>query len=185
MIRFCDIIISLLTCIMLIPLYLIISVIILIDSRGSIFYIQKRVGKDNIDFNLIKFRTMFLNSDKIGLLTVGNDDKRITKSGKFLRRSKLDELPQLINVLKGDMSLVGPRPEVRKFVDLYTNDQIKVLSIRPGITDYASVEYSEENEILGRSLDPEKVYIEEIMQDKIRLNIKFVNNPTFYQYFKI
>lgn len=114
------------------------------------------------------------NADKSGLLTVGGRDSRITKVGYYIRKYKVDELPQLINVLLGDMSLVGPRPEVRKYVDLYTADQLNVLNAKPGITDYASIEYSNENEILGKAADPEKVYIEEIMPAKLKLNLKYI-----------
>ena len=155
------------------------------DSKGGNIYRQVRVGKDGKDFRLLKFRTMFVDSDKKGLLTVGTDDSRITKFGGFLRHYKLDELPQLFNVFIGDMSLVGPRPEVRKYVDLYSKEQLKVLSIRPGITDYASIEYSSENEILGKTSDPEKVYINEIMPAKLSLNLKYLQDKNFITDVKI
>ena len=134
-----------------------------------------RVGKHGRDFKLFKFRSMRTDADKSGLLTVGGRDSRITKVGYYIRKYKVDELPQLINVLIGDMSLVGPRPEVRKYVDLYSAEQTKVLDAKPGITDYASIEYSNENEILGKAADPEKVYIEEIMPAKLRLNLKYIS----------
>lgn len=159
--------------ILLIP-FLLISLIIVFDSPGGIFYRQLRVGKGGKDFKLLKFRSMRSNADKSGLLTVGGRDSRITKVGYYIRKYKVDELPQLINVLLGDMSLVGPRPEVRKYVDLYTADQLNVLNAKPGITDYASIEYSNENEILGKAADPEKVYIEEIMPAKLKLNLKYI-----------
>lgn len=159
--------------ILLIP-FLIISLIIVLDSRGGIFYRQVRVGKNGKDFKLFKFRSMRTNADKAGLLTVGGRDNRITRVGYYIRKYKVDELPQLINVLLGDMSLVGPRPEVRKYVDMYNAEQLKVLSVKPGITDYASIEYSNENEILGKAADPEKVYIEEIMPAKLKLNMKYI-----------
>lgn len=124
-------------------------------------------------------------ADKGSLITVGGRDPRITKIGYFIRKFKIDELPQLFNVLKGDMSLVGPRPEVRKYVDLYTDEQKKVLSIRPGITDYASIEYVDENEILGKSDNPDEVYVSQIMPDKIKLNMKYIENKSVKEYFKI
>ena len=183
--RFFDVIFSLLGLILFLPLMGLIAVIIRIDSGGGIFYKQQRVGKDNKDFFLWKFRTMKTNADQKGLLTVGKNDVRITGVGRLLRRFKLDELPQFINVLKGEMSLVGPRPEVRKYVDLYTPAQLKILSVKPGITDFASVEYIHENEILGNSQNPDKTYVEEIMPKKISLNMEFINEPTLINYFRI
>ena len=183
--RFFDVIFSLLGLILFLPLMGLIAVIIRIDSGGGIFYKQQRVGKDNRDFFLWKFRTMKTNADQQGLLTVGKSDVRITGVGRLLRRFKLDELPQFINVLKGEMSLVGPRPEVRKYVDLYTPAQLKILSVKPGITDFASVEYIHENEILGNSQNPDKTYVEEIMPKKISLNMEFINEPTLINYFRI
>ncbi len=155
--------------------FVFISIWILLDSRGGIFYRQTRVGKNNIDFRLWKFRSMRPDSDQKGLLTVGGRDPRITGSGYFLRKYKLDELPQLINVLVGDMSFVGPRPEVRKYVDLYNEEQRKVLNVLPGITDVASLQYFEENELLSKSNDPEKTYIEEIMPAKLKLNLEYIS----------
>jgi lipopolysaccharide/colanic/teichoic acid biosynthesis glycosyltransferase len=185
LIRFFDILFSLIGLILISPFFIIICIIVLLDSKGSIFYIQKRVGKNNIDFNLLKFRTMYSGSDKSGLLTIGNNDKRITSSGYFLRKYKLDELPQLINVLLGEMSIVGPRPEVRKYVDLYSEEQKKILNIRPGVTDYASVEYFSENEILKNSDNPEQIYVNEILPKKIKLNLKYIDNPNPKKYFSI
>lgn len=185
MIRFFDILFSLVGLIILFPVFLVIAICIVLDSKGGVFYKQTRVGKDGVDFKLFKFRTMAAGSDKKGLITVGMQDNRITKVGRFLRKHKLDELPQFINVLKGDMSLVGPRPEVRKYVDLYTEEQRKVLSVRPGITDYASIEYINENEILGKSSDPDKDYINIVMPDKIRYNMKYINNRSLKEYFKV
>jgi lipopolysaccharide/colanic/teichoic acid biosynthesis glycosyltransferase len=173
--RLFDISCSFIGLLLLSPLFLIISVWILLDSRGGIFYRQVRVGQYGRDFRLFKFRSMRPGSDKKGLLTVGGRDNRITRSGYFLRRYKLDELPQLINVLTGDMSLVGPRPEVRKYVELYSEEQKKVLQARPGITDYASIEYARENDLLAQSNDPEKTYIEEIMPAKLLLNMKYIH----------
>lgn len=185
MIRFFDFILSLVGLVVLAPIFIVLAIWIKIDSKGSVFYKQVRVGQNGIDFGLFKFRSMVVDADKKGLITVGGRDPRITRSGYFIRKYKLDELPQLINVLVGDMSLVGPRPEVRKYVDLYTDEQQKVLSVKPGITDYASIEYMDENEILGKSSDPEKTYIEEIMPEKIKYNMKYINNKSLFEYFKI
>lgn len=185
MIRFFDFLFSLLGLIILSPLLLLISLCIVFDSRGGIFYRQIRVGKNGKDFKLYKFRSMRSGSDRRGLITVGEKDSRITRVGYFLRKYKLDELPQLINVLKGEMSLVGPRPEVRKYVDLYTPEQRKVLSVVPGITDYASIEYVDENRILGGAVDPDKTYVEVIMPDKIRYNMRYIEHRSVKEYFKI
>jgi len=183
--RLNDIFVSLLGLIFFLPFGIIISILIVTGSRGGVFFIQKRVGKSNKDFGMFKFRTMRKDSEKKGLLiTVGNDI-RITSTGKFLRKFKLDEIPQLINVLIGDMSLVGPRPEVRKYVDMYTEEQKKVLLVKPGLTDYASIEYINENDILGRSPDPEKTYIEEVMPAKLKLNEKYLDNVTISHDFRI
>ena len=184
-IRFFDFILSLVGLVVLAPIFIILAIWIKIDSKGPVFYKQVRVGQNGIDFGLFKFRSMVVDADKKGLISVGGRDPRITRSGYFIRKYKLDELPQLINVLVGDMSLVGPRPEVRKYVDLYTDEQQKVLSVKPGITDYASIEYMDENEILGKSSDPEKTYIEEIMPEKIKYNMKYIQNKNLFEYFKI
>jgi putative undecaprenyl-phosphate galactose phosphotransferase len=184
-IRFFDFILSLVGLVVLAPIFIVLAIWIKIDSTGPVFYKQVRVGQNGIDFGLFKFRSMVVDADKKGLITVGGRDPRITRSGYFIRKYKLDELPQLINVLVGDMSLVGPRPEVRKYVDLYTDEQQKVLSVKPGITDYASIEYMDENEILGKSTDPEKTYIEEIMPEKIKYNMKYIQNKNVSEYFKI
>ncbi len=185
MIRFLDLLLSLIGLILLLPFFLIIGIAIVIDSRGGIFYTQERVGKNDRDFRLIKFRSMYSGSDKQGGLTVGKHDPRITNMGHFLRKYKLDELPQLINVLKGEMSMVGPRPELRKYVELYSEDQKKVLEVRPGITDVASLEYINENELLGTSPDPERTYIELIMPAKLQLNHQFLEKPGLRNYFRI
>lgn len=185
MIRLFDLVFSFLGLVILLPFFLLIALLIVLDSRGGVFYRQSRVGKDGKDFKLYKFRSMRTGADKRGLITVGEKDSRITRVGYFLRKYKLDELPQLINVLKGEMSLVGPRPEVRKYVDLYTPEQRKVLSVVPGITDYASIEYVDENRILGGATDPDKVYVEEILPDKIRYNMKYIENRSLKEYFKI
>ncbi|MEI7490428.1 MAG: sugar transferase [Bacteroidota bacterium] len=185
MIRFFDIFFSVIGLLICFPLFIIIAIAISIDSGGGVFYSQLRVGRNNKDFRLLKFRSMRTNSDKKIGLTIGSRDSRITKTGYYLRRMKLDELPQLVNVLKGEMSLVGPRPEVRKYVDMYTPEQRKVLIVKPGITDYASLEYINENEILGKSSHPEKQYIEEIMPAKIQLNMRFINDPSLANYFRV
>lgn len=170
-----DIIFSFFGLLALFPFFLFIGIWILIDSPGGIFYRQTRVGRNNRDFRLWKFRSMRPDSDKKGLLTVGGRDPRITNSGYFIRKYKIDELPQLINVLTGDMSFVGPRPEVRRYVDLYNEEQKRVLLVRPGITDIASLEYFEENELLGKSSDPERTYIDEIMPAKLKLNLQYID----------
>jgi len=185
MFRTFDIFFSFCGLILLFPILFIIAFCISLDSKGNIFYKQVRVGKDGIDFRLYKFRTMIVGSDKGSLITIGARDNRVTKVGYFLRKYKLDELPQLINVLLGDMSLVGPRPEVREYVDLYNNDQRKVLQIRPGITDYASINFRNENELLENAVDPDKMYIEQILPQKICYNMLYINNYTLIQYFRI
>jgi lipopolysaccharide/colanic/teichoic acid biosynthesis glycosyltransferase len=172
--RLFDVVASFIGLLILLPVLLGISLWVLFDSRGGIFYRQVRVGRGGIDFKLWKFRTMHPDADKRGLLTVGGRDPRITRAGYYLRKYKLDELPQLLNVLTGDMSLVGPRPEVRKYVSLYTPEQLRVLDVRPGITDYASIEYADENELLAKAADPEKTYIEEVMPAKLKLNAKYI-----------
>ncbi len=164
---------------------MIVAIWIVIDDPGPIFYRQQRVGLHGRDFRLWKFRSMRVNADKGHLITVGERDPRITHAGYYIRKYKLDELPQLINVLIGDMSLVGPRPEVRKYVDLYTPEQRKVLSVRPGITDYASIEYIDENAILAKAIDPDKTYVEEIVPAKIALNMRYINNQTLIEYLRI
>lgn len=158
----------------LLPLFILIAVLIAIDTKGPIFFKQNRVGLNMIDFKLLKFRTMYVSQKNECLLTIGNKDRRITKVGYWLRKYKLDELPQLINVLWGEMSLVGPRPEVRKYVNLYNDQQRYVLSIKPGITDWASVQFYNEGELLEHAEDPESYYIERIIPVKISQNLKYV-----------
>jgi lipopolysaccharide/colanic/teichoic acid biosynthesis glycosyltransferase len=170
-----DIFCSLLGLILLTPLLTFIAICIALESKGGVFYKQLRVGRFGKEFYLYKFRTMYPDADKKGLLTVGGRDPRITRLGYYLRKFKLDELPQLLNVLNGSMSLVGPRPEVKKYVDLYTPEQRQVLNLRPGITDYASLEYFSENDLLAASKDPEKTYINEVMPAKLELNKKYIN----------
>lgn len=174
--RFFDLFFSFFGLMILSPLLVIIGIVIICTSRGGVFYRQVRVGKGNIDFRIYKFRTMKVNSDKLGLLTVGGRDPRITRIGYYLRKYKLDELPQLINVLLGDMSFVGPRPEVRKYVNLYSEEQREVLKVRPGITDLASIEYRGENDILSKQSEPNKYYIEVIMPHKLKINLEYLEN---------
>jgi lipopolysaccharide/colanic/teichoic acid biosynthesis glycosyltransferase len=176
--RLFDIFVSSITLLIFLPFGIVISLLIILESRGGAFYIQQRVGRNGKPFGLFKFRTMRKNADKAGKLTVGMRDQRITRVGYFLRKTKLDEFPQFLNVLIGQMSIVGPRPEVQEYVDHYTPDQREVLSVRPGITDYASLEYFHENKLLGQSDDPQKTYIEEIMPAKINLNKKYLERPT-------
>lgn len=185
MIRLLDFIFSLIGIIFLMPFFILVSLLIKLNSSGPLIYKQSRVGINNIDFYVFKFRTMYVNSDKLGLLTVGGRDSRITSVGYYLRKFKLDELPQLFNVLIGDMSIVGPRPEVRKYVELYTEQQKMVLKIRPGITDWASIKYKDENTILEKSIDPETDYINIILPDKIKYNLIFIEKNNVIEYLKI
>jgi len=185
MIRLCDILFSLMGLLILSPLFIVVAIWIVIDNPGPVFYRQQRVGKDGKDFGLLKFRSMRIGADKMSLITVGDRDPRVTRAGYYIRKYKLDELPQLWNVLIGDMSLVGPRPEVRRYVDLYTDEQRLVLSVRPGITDYASIEYIDENSVLAASSDPERTYIEQIIPAKIALNMRYIRHQTFGEYIKI
>lgn len=172
--RFFDIVVSTFGIIITSPILLVVSILIKLTSKGPVFYKQERIGKHGVPFFILKFRTMVVNADTQGLkITVGGD-KRITGIGKALRKSKLDELPQLFNVFAGQMSLVGPRPEVAEYVAMYTEEQRKVLSVKPGITDYASVCFRNENEILARAEDPQKEYIEHIMPLKLRYNAKYI-----------
>ncbi len=183
--RLFDIVISFLALVILLPFFIIISIWVLLDSNGGIFYQQRRVGKNNREFPLLKFRSMHPGADKKGLLTVGGRDPRITKAGYYLRKIKLDELPQLLNILAGNMSIVGPRPEVRKYVDLYTLEQLKVLDIRPGLTDYASLAYINESEMLANSEDPEQTYIATIMPAKLELNLKYISERSLVKDIRI
>lgn len=176
--RLFDITFATLGLIFLSPFFLIISLAILLESNGGIFYFQSRVGRHNKDFTLFKFRSMKVGSDKKGLLTVGSRDNRITKIGYYLRKYKLDELPQIVNVLIGNMSFVGPRPEVRKYVNLYSSEQLKVLEVRPGITDLASIKFINENEVLAQSNTPEELYINEIMPQKLSINLNYIQSRT-------
>ncbi|MGB4972486.1 MAG: sugar transferase, partial [Cyclobacteriaceae bacterium] len=183
--RIFDFIISLLGLILLTPFFVIIAMLIKSNSKGPVFYKQARVGKGGSLFKLFKFRTMQIGADKATAITVGHRDPRITAIGYYLRKFKLDELPQLINVLVGEMSLVGPRPELEKFVKLYDEQQIKVISVKPGITDYASIQFRNENEMLAGKPDPVDYYIKEIMPLKLDLNLQYIANQSFLTDLKI
>lgn len=183
--RIFDIFFSVLGIIVFLPIFIIISLLIVFDSKGGILYKQERVGKGGNTFKVLKFRTMRPDSFSKGALTVGSRDPRITKVGYYLRKYKLDELPQLFNVLFGTMSFVGPRPEVRKYTDLYKKDQKQVFSVKPGITDYASIKFRNENDLLAQSDNPEKLYIEEIMPEKLRLNLEYINDNHILKDIKI
>lgn len=178
--RLFDIVASGLGLIVLSPLFLILAIWIKLDSKGPVFYRQVRVGRHNKDFRIFKFRSMRVGADKGSLVTIGGRDPRVTKSGYWIRKFKLDELPQLINVFIGDMSLVGPRPEVRHYVDYWTPAQMHVLDVRPGITDPASIKFRNENELMEKAEAPEKYYIEVIMQEKIKLYLEYVEKHNFF-----
>ena len=180
-----DIVFSFIGLILLLPILLVISLVIALDSKGSIFFVQKRVGKNNKDFWIVKFRTMFGGSQEKGLLTIGDRDSRVTRVGVFLRKYKLDELPQLFNVLNGTMSLVGPRPELRNFVEAYPTEYIKVLSVKPGITDLASIAFRNEAELLKQQKHPEKYYLSVILPKKLILHKDYINNRSFLTDLKI
>jgi len=185
MIRFFDILISISCLILLFPLLLLIALLIKFSSKGPVIFAQQRVGKNNIDFTLYKFRTMYMLTSDRSSLTIGNKDKRITGIGYFLRKYKIDELPQLYNVLKNEMSIVGPRPELRKYVAIYTDEQKNILLAKPGITDNASIFFRNENELLAIQDDPESFYIAEILPVKIQLNKQYASKRTIRKYFVI
>lgn len=178
--RLFDIIASGLGLIVLSPLFIIVAIWIKLDSKGPVFYRQVRVGKHGKDFRIFKFRSMRVGADKGSLVTIGGRDPRVTHSGYFIRKFKIDELPQLINVFIGDMSLVGPRPEVRHYVDYWTPEQMRVLDVRPGITDPASIKFRNENELMEAADNPEEYYVNVIMQEKIKLYLEYVDNYSFF-----
>ena len=180
-----DLLFSFIILTLFLPFGILISMLIMIGSKGGVFYRQERIGRHGKPFMLLKFRSMRIDSDQQGKLTVGMNDSRITQIGLFIRKYKLDEFPQFINVLLGEMSIVGPRPEVEEFVSLYNTSQKRVLEVKPGVTDYASIEYFNENAILAEANDPKKTYIEIIMPEKIRLNEKYISNPTLAHDLKI
>jgi lipopolysaccharide/colanic/teichoic acid biosynthesis glycosyltransferase len=177
--RVFDVVLSLISLMLLLPVLITVSILIVVTSKGTVFYRQKRVGKNNNDFKIFKFRTMHVNADKKGLLTVGGRDPRITNIGYYLRKYKLDELPQLINVFIGNMSLVGPRPEVRKYVNLYSEKHLKVLNVKPGITDLASIKFRNENEVLAQQENPNQYYIDVIMPTKLEINLEYIKERNF------
>ena len=183
--RLFDVVASGVGLLLLSPLFLLVAIWIKLDSPGPVFYRQVRVGQYNQDFRIFKFRSMRVGADKGSLVTIGGRDPRVTRSGYFIRKFKIDELPQLINVFIGDMSLVGPRPEVRHYVDYWTKEQLRVLDVRPGITDPASIKFRNENELLEKADDPEKYYIEVIMQEKLRLYLEYVENHSFWYDMKL
>ena len=183
--RLFDIVCSFFGLVFLSWLFVFVALWVGLSSRGGVFYRQRRVGRCNRDFTIYKFRSMRVNSDRQGLLTIGGRDGRITTAGVFIRKYKLDELPQLFNVLRGDMSFVGPRPEVRKYVELYTEEQKKVLTVRPGITSLSSIKYRNENEILSRSDNPEQYYIDVIMQDKLAIELDYLEQRSLLTDIKV
>jgi lipopolysaccharide/colanic/teichoic acid biosynthesis glycosyltransferase len=172
--RIFDILIAIVGLILLSPIFLVLCILVMFDSKGGVIYRQIRVGKNMEDFQLYKFRTMYVHTEDQNLITVGNNDARITKIGYWLRKYKLDELPQLLNILKGHMSFVGPRPEVRKYVNMYNDEQRKVLSVKPGITDWASIEFYNENQLLANSDDPESYYIQQLFPQKLIQNLQYI-----------
>lgn len=185
MIRFLDIIISLASLILLSPIMLLISIWILIDTKSNPYYTQIRVGQFGKLFHIIKFRSMKPGSSKSGALTIGENDNRITRSGYFLRKFKLDEIPQLLNILVGQMSMVGPRPELPYFVKQYTEEQKKILLVKPGLTDEASLYYKNESSLLAQVSNPEQYFLEKIVPHKIELNQVFIANPSIQNYLRI
>lgn len=172
--RLFDFFSSLVALVFLLPFFFIVAFLIVIEGGFPVFFTQTRIGKNKVPFQLLKFRTMVKDADKLGKITIGKRDPRVTNVGHFLRSYKLDELPQLLNILKGEMSVVGPRPEVQEYVDLYTEEQNKVFLAKPGLTDYASLKYINESEVLAKSSDPNKTYIEEVMPAKLQLNLKYI-----------
>jgi len=182
--RLFDIISSLVVLLLVSPFFILVGIFIVLDSKGGVFYKQTRVGLNHNEFGLYKFRTMRPDSDKVKI-TVGDRDPRVTNVGYYLRKYKLDELPQLLNILRGEMSVVGPRPEVQQYVDLYSEEQQRVLSVKPGLSDFATLEYVKESELLAKSNNPEKTYVEDVMPDKLRLSIQYIDNQSFFTDLKI
>lgn len=178
--RIFDLVFSCIGLLLLFPILVLIAVLIKFDSKGPILFIQNRVGKNNVDFNIFKFRTMHVKSENKGLLTLGNNDSRVTKIGYFLRRYKIDEFPQLINILKGDMSFVGPRPELRYYVNFYNENDMKIFQVRPGITGLASLKYRNEVELLKAAENPEEYFIKTIIPDKLRFNKMYIEKRNFF-----
>ena len=183
--RLFDIVASGIGLVLLSPLFLVLAIWIKMDSKGPVFYRQVRVGKNNKNFRILKFRSMHVGADKGSLVTIGGRDSRITRSGYYIRKYKFDEIPQLINVFIGDMSVVGPRPEVRYYVNYWTSEQMHVLDVRPGITDPASIKFRNENELMEKAEAPEDYYINVIMQEKIKLYLEYVENASFWYDIKL
>jgi lipopolysaccharide/colanic/teichoic acid biosynthesis glycosyltransferase len=183
--RIFDVTASIIGLIVLLPLFIIIAILIKLNDKGPIFYKQKRIGQNFKPFELLKFRTMVVNADKIGPAVTKDGDPRITKIGKFLRKTKLDELPQLWNVIRGDMSIVGPRPEVEKYIQYYENDYKEILKVRPGITDYATIKFRNEEEILSKYDDTESAYIKYVLPEKIKLYKTYIKEISFFTDLKI
>lgn len=183
--RLTDVLFSAVGLLLLMPLLLLIMLWVWIDAGRPVFFSQVRVGKDGKNFRLLKFRSMRPDAERLGQLTVSGRDPRVTRSGFYLRKYKLDEFPQLWNVLKGDMSLVGPRPEVPKYVETYTREQRKVLAVRPGMTDTASLEYIDENDLLAKAEDPERYYREELLPRKLKLQLAYVKEQSWWGDLKI
>ncbi|MDO5980504.1 sugar transferase [Flavivirga spongiicola] len=175
-----DVVFSIMGLFILSPFLILIAVLIKLDSKGPVLFVQGRVGKNNIDFNIFKFRTMRVQSQGKGLLTLGNNDSRITKVGYFLRRYKIDEFPQLINILKGDMSFVGPRPELRYYVNFYSESDMKIFAVRPGITGLASLKYRNEVELLKAAKNPEDFFVNTIIPDKLKYNKEYIRRQNFF-----
>jgi len=183
--RLVDFLVCVVGLVFLIPFFMLIGIMVKSDSPGPVFYLQERVGRNRKLFKLFKFRTMHVHADKLTAITVGARDPRITRVGIYLRKYKVDELPQLINVLKGEMSLVGPRPELEKFVKLYDEQQLMVLDVKPGITDYASIQFRNENELLEGKADPVGFYIREIMPVKLKLNLTYIREQSIWVDLKV
>lgn len=183
--RIFDVVFALLGLLCLLPLFILVVIWLKTDSKGGIFYKQIRVGLNQKNFELYKFRTMYSGSDRTGLLTVGSHDARITRAGYYLRKYKIDELPQLLNILKGDMSFVGPRPEVCKYVELYDAAQKRVLTVKPGITDWASIQFIDENSLLETAEDPEDFYIHTVIPLKLSQNLRYIEHHNLWIDLKI
>lgn len=183
--RLFDILFSLAGIFFMLPLFALVMILLIQDSKGPVFYRQLRVGLNQRCFYLIKFRTMYSGSDKAGLLTIGNHDSRITKVGVWLRKYKIDELPQLLNIIRGEMSFVGPRPEVPKYVELYDSTQRRVLSVKPGLTDWASIKYIDENRLLETAEDPESFYVNTVIPSKLSQNLEYIDHHNLWIDFKI
>jgi lipopolysaccharide/colanic/teichoic acid biosynthesis glycosyltransferase len=183
--RIFDVVASIIGLIVLLPVFIVIAILIKLNDKGPIFYKQKRIGQNFKPFELLKFRTMVVNADKIGPAVTKDGDQRITKIGKFLRKTKLDELPQIWNVIRGDMSIVGPRPEVEKYIQYYKDDYKEILKFKPGITDYATIKYRSEEEILSKYNDTESAYIEYVLSEKIKLYKTYIKKISFLTDLKI